>query len=317
MGLELPSLDGRSFDIAVLGHLCLDHVILHHTTYPVRLGGPPVYIGLTARALGLRTQLISKIGDNFSPEHEVLLNKLTLSKKEFIQRSKYTTSYQLQYQNLGERKLKLLNKADPITQADFPYLPSQTAYFVVSPIAGEVSMDLLSWLSTQEAFLFVDVQGFIRQVKPDKEIVYSHEFKLPPLNPRRTILKGSEDEVQALTHTNDPATMVYRLAQYGVNVAIVTREKHGCVVFIRDESLIMDVSAFTSGELVDSTGAGDAFTAGFIKGLIETGSILDACKYGNATASFILETVGPAGFPTRHHVQERVKQLSFRKLALP
>ena len=316
MALDLPIIKKKRFDLVVLGHLCLDHVILHEKPYPVRMGGPPVYIGLTARRLGLRTQLIFKYGEDFPSELRPQLSRLALSPDEFAHSKGSTTSYQLQYQDLEHRTLKLLSKAEPITRSDFTSPPSSAAFYAIAPIAGEVSFDLLSWLSTQGAFLFIDVQGFIRQVNANGEIYYSEELKLPRLNPSRTILKGSEEEIKALTHSENPATMVYRLAQYGVNIAIVTRESQGCIVFIKNNSQIWKVSAYTQIDPVDSTGAGDAFTGGFIKGLLETRSIVEACKYGNATASFIIETVGPSGFPTFSQVHDRAKHLSITELPI-
>ena len=316
MALDLPTTKGKHFDLAVLGHVCLDHVILRERPYPVRIGGPPVYIGLTARRLGLRTQLVFKYGEDFPPELRTHLSQLTLSGDIFAPRSRLTTSYQLQYHDLEHRTLKLLSKADPIIRSDFARPPSSIAVYAVAPIAGEVSVDMLSWLSTQGAFLFIDIQGFIRQVKANEEVYYSEELKLPRLNPSRTILKGSEEELKALTRSENPTTMAYRLAQYGVNVTIVTRESQGCVVFIKNDPVIWEISAYTKIDLVDSTGAGDAFTGGFIKGLLETGSIIEACKYGNATASFILETLGPSGFPTFSQVQDRVLHLSVKALPI-
>ena len=45
-------------------------------------------------------------------------------------------------------------------------------------------------------------------------------------------------------------------------------------------------------KIVDVTGAGNACCGGFIVGLARTGSLLEAARYGNISASFALRQYG-------------------------
>ena len=86
------------------------------------------------------------------------------------------------------------------------------------------------------------------------------------------------------------------------------------MVFSRTANTVWDIATAEDVNVVDSTGAGDAFTAGFLQGLLKSKSLVEAGKYGNATASFILETYGPQGFPSLMEVEERKERLSAQKL---
>lgn len=72
--------------------------------------------------------------------------------------------------------------------------------------------------------------------------------------------------------------------------AIVTRSEKGCVVFNNDESL--EVNAQNVENLMDTTGAGDAFAAGFLHGHRNNFESKDSAAFGNILASIIIQKLG-------------------------
>ena len=44
--------------------------------------------------------------------------------------------------------------------------------------------------------------------------------------------------------------------------------------------------------MVDTTGAGDSFVAGFVRGLNDGKSLRECCRYGCAVSSIVVEHVG-------------------------
>ncbi|MHB0877997.1 MAG: carbohydrate kinase family protein [Anaerolineae bacterium] len=75
-----------------------------------------------------------------------------------------------------------------------------------------------------------------------------------------------------------------------VDVLIVTKGEQGSQVFEGDRCLT--VPSMPPTRVVDPTGVGDAYRAGFIKGLI-AGLDLDTCgRMGSTAACFVLEQVG-------------------------
>ncbi|MBP5330890.1 MAG: hypothetical protein J6Y89_03455 [Lachnospiraceae bacterium] len=76
---------------------------------------------------------------------------------------------------------------------------------------------------------------------------------------------------------------------HGAKCVIIKCGKNGCVY--ADEKGIYSIPAFPA-KAIDTTGAGDGFVAGFIYGLANEMPIRECCRYGNATASVIVEHMG-------------------------
>jgi len=96
------------------------------------------------------------------------------------------------------------------------------------------------------------------------------------------LLFGNEDEVRHLTGCGDFAQCVEALSKH-VATLVITRGAHGAVAVERD--YIVEVPAAAVARIVDTTGAGDLFAAGFLaarcrgrplRGCLETGSIAAA-----------------------------------------
>ena len=96
------------------------------------------------------------------------------------------------------------------------------------------------------------------------------------------LLFGNEHEVRHLTGCGDFAECVEALSRH-VATVVITRGAHGAVAVERD--YIVEIPAAPVERVVDTTGAGDLFAAGFLaarcrgralKGCLETGSIAAA-----------------------------------------
>jgi adenosine kinase len=75
-----------------------------------------------------------------------------------------------------------------------------------------------------------------------------------------------------------------------VGILVVTRGEHGCTILTADDSI--EVPAVAPHRIVDPTGVGDAFRAGFMKGLALDAS-LDTCgRLGSVAATYALEHLG-------------------------
>jgi sugar/nucleoside kinase (ribokinase family) len=96
------------------------------------------------------------------------------------------------------------------------------------------------------------------------------------------VLFGNEDEVRHLTGCGDLAECIVALSQH-VGTLVITRGAHGAVA--AEQDYMAEVPAAHVERIVDTTGAGDLFAAGFLaarcrgkplKACLETGSIAAA-----------------------------------------
>jgi ribokinase len=67
------------------------------------------------------------------------------------------------------------------------------------------------------------------------------------------------------------------------------------------------VRAFTVAEVVDQTGAGDAFAASLALALAEGLPPVEAATFASATASFAVEGLGMSRLADRARVRERMR----------
>ena len=118
----------------------------------------------------------------------------------------------------------------------------------------------------------------------------------------------NDEEIFLLTGEKDPYKNVQMLVDAGVKTAIVKIGKDGCLVGTKEG--ITHVHAVAGVNCVDTTGAGDAFAAGFIAGLIEGRSIRDSARLGCAAASCSIEQVGATdGVRSLEQVMERYNRI--------
>jgi len=103
------------------------------------------------------------------------------------------------------------------------------------------------------------------------------------------ILFANEHELLSLYQTSDFDTALGLLR--GENLlAAVTRSEKGCVV-IKGETSVA-VPAFPIENLVDTTGAGDLFAAGFLTGLTKNKDLATCAKLGALAAAEIIQHIG-------------------------
>ncbi len=122
------------------------------------------------------------------------------------------------------------------------------------------------------------------------------------------IVKLSDDELDFLTGTDDPAAARAELWHDRLELMVITRGTGGCVYLTR--ALAGAVPGFKV-DAIDATGAGDGFTAGILHGLLaDPGTLGDParlgalCRFANAVGALTTTARGaiPA-LPTRERVQ--------------
>jgi adenosine kinase len=100
---------------------------------------------------------------------------------------------------------------------------------------------------------------------------------------------ANEAELHSLYQTSDFDSALKQL-RADAGLGVVTRSEKGCVVASKDG--IVEVPAFPVEKLVDTTGAGDLFAAGFLFGLVRGASYEHAGKLGALAAAEVIQHIG-------------------------
>ena len=115
--------------------------------------------------------------------------------------------------------------------------------------------------------------------------------------PHADIVSPNLHEAQAMYGVSDELELMRRLLADGVKVAALRMGERGSLVARRGEGEAHYIPAVEVAELIDQTGAGNAYCGGFLVGLCSTGDVALAGCYGAAAASFTLEYIGCASIP--------------------
>jgi sugar/nucleoside kinase (ribokinase family) len=117
---------------------------------------------------------------------------------------------------------------------------------------------------------------------------FRDEF-LELLDTQLDIVFANEEEAKALFETEDFDAVVARFRRWG-GIAALTRSAKGCVIVKGDD--VHAVPAAPVAEVVDTTGAGDQFAAGFLYGLTR-GKPLEVCgRLGSMAAAEVISHYG-------------------------
>lgn len=103
------------------------------------------------------------------------------------------------------------------------------------------------------------------------------------------LIFANEAELQSLYDTQDFDAALAQLRN-DVALGVVTRSEKGCVVAAKEG--ITAVSAFPARSVVDTTGAGDLFAAGFLFGLVREAGYEQAGRLGAMAAAEVIQHIG-------------------------
>jgi len=153
--------------------------------------------------------------------------------------------------------------------------------------------------------------GATSSIHPDEKEQESH-CSLSQLVGHFNIVKASiEDSQYFFGATEATGEHVARLfTEWGADIGIVTLGEKGAVVATKKRSY--NIPAFPT-KVKDTTGAGDAYSSGFLAEYLRTGNVYKSALFAAATASLVIEGTGGVileRMPTSSEVQSRISQVS-------
>ena len=274
--------------ILVAGFITIDTIQL-----PVRqvmsVGGPPCYAGLICSRFGHEVTALTKVGHDFPDEQAIWLARNGIMLRA-ADRSVVRPTTRFRIVNAGaSRSLALVSKCEDLTVSQIPPGVRFDAA-IISPIAGEISSDLLTELSARSDFTFLDPQGFVRRFAGDGTV------SVAPLRDKSIIskvdaLKMDKAEAEAITGKSDPREALQKIASVGLRKAIVTQGGASC--FVLDGTRIYEISVPRT-QVLDSTGAGDILGGATVGWYLKTRDFLRSACFGVAASSLSLNMIALA-----------------------
>jgi sugar/nucleoside kinase (ribokinase family) len=100
--------------------------------------------------------------------------------------------------------------------------------------------------------------------------------------------------------------LLFALQRFGPRMVVLTDGKHGSLAI--DEFRRVYRCGMAKGKLVERTGAGDGYTAGFLGAMLSGECLPDAMQWGSVNAASVIGQIGSqAGLLTRDEIKRRIK----------
>ncbi|WP_089966526.1 sugar kinase [Lihuaxuella thermophila] len=123
---------------------------------------------------------------------------------------------------------------------------------------------------------------------------------------RSDIILPGIDEARLLLGKSDPEEIANDLFHLGAQLVVVKLGPEGA--YYQSKKEVGFVAGFPVDEVVDPVGAGDAFAAGFLSGLLEGLSLESAVQRGNAAGALVVMVRGDyEGLPQRETLMRFMK----------
>jgi sugar/nucleoside kinase (ribokinase family) len=281
------------------------------------LSGCSTNAALVLAKLGKQVKLVGAVGDDLKEHFIRDLKKYGID--SHICPSRETGGFSLIYYDaFGNRTLDLLGRAENIGKLDAS-LYQESEAVLIGPILGEVSFDAIKEIRQNfTGLFFCDPQGLLRNAEPDGRIYHEKTPGIEHALSYFDIVKPNELEGKVLTGIDcrkDPYEAARIIKSWGPKIVIVTLAELGSIIY--DGKTFIDIPPYEI-DLIDATGAGDTFMAGFTFEYLKTGGDLKrAGCFASATSSIMIEHVGPDFPMTEEMVRKRQAVLLEKKQFRP
>lgn len=300
----------KSADVIGIGACTIDHLfvvdqlpkfgeIVCSSTYDRQLGGAVATALVALAQFGISTQLISKIGSDYEGDFIIT---------EFQRKNVDISNLAIEKNGVSRVILVLIDRASgercftwrpenlkPLELTHSNQIAIQSAKILHLNESNETTMQAAKWAKNANVTIVFDGGWLSESVNELLQMVdipiVSEEFG------KQWIPNATANKV------------IEELFNLNKSIAVVTLGAKGCIV--KSEKGTFAFPAFPI-KAIDTTGAGDAFRAGFIYGLLQNWEIEQIICFSSAVAAINCLTIGgQAGLPTVDMVERFLRNSSF------
>lgn len=315
------------FDVLVIGTTCIDLVFSHMPNWPM-LGdqfgvkkfaahcGAVFNVAATASRLGLRVGLLTILGNDFLSRfilEEIdkagISRDFVIVQDEPLRAISTCLAYDgdraiVSYEDIADATLVYLLDALSSEKPTSKQIREKvvallnTSQFAATYISAQASIGpLLDLLAERQTTIFMDPGGEINNLR---------DSRLPAVLQRAHVIMPNQREAMYLTNIEEPEGAARKLNEW-VNDVIVTVGERGTVACHQGQ--MIHCPAYPIAEVVDTTGAGDAFCGGFMYGWVKGYTFHDALRCGNICGSLSTTALtGTTAIPTAKQLEIYLQQ---------
>ena len=292
--------------LLVVGSVAYDGIETPHGSVDRTLGGAGSYIALAASPF-TDVRLVAVVGDDFEPRDEAILRRHNVDLEGLERAAGKTFYWKGRYRRQMNQRQTLATELNVF--ADFrPRLP-RSYRDTTHILLGNIQPDLQSLVldqASQPHFVAGDTMNYWIERAPDDLASAIRRWD--------GILVNDEEALQ-LTRIDNLRTASQSIQQMGPGTVVIKRGEYGASLFGDGECFM--APAYPLVQLVDPTGAGDAFAGGFMGYLAGRSSeraegpsrseLRRAVIYGSVMGSFCCERFGVDGLKDleRERIDER------------
>ena len=274
--------------VCVVGHVTSESIVVDGHRIGPTIGGTGFFSSFAYRKLGLDTTLVTKVADH---DRGNLLTKLEHAGVTIrCLRSPKT----LQYENIypsSDPNLRLQNIsefAEPLTIDDLVDVFADV--FHLGPLAaGDIEPPLFAELATRGT-VALDGQGLLRR-RQTGQVVLQMTPTIRNLVKHAHILKADSEEARLLTGCNSTRDALTELQSWGPSEILITDGSRGSSICSSEG--MWKIPAYPPTAVVDPTGCGDTYLAGYVTARLKGLSPYQSAHIGAAAASHKLAYAGP------------------------
>jgi len=278
-------------EVLIVGSVALDTVKTPYGVMEEGLGGSAMYSAVAASFFS-PVKIVGVVGDDFPEKYIGILKKQKIDTGG-LQRIKGGRTFRWSgiYEEKDLNSVVTL-KTDLNVFADFhPILPEQykkTPYIFLANIHPSLQMEVLHQLKSPKLVILDSMNLWIRTTK--KELLdVLRKVDIFLLNDR---------EAKMLCETTNLPYAANKILSMGPHLVIIKKGEHGAMMISKRE--MFSIPAYPIEDVLDPTGAGDAFAGGFIgylasKDKVNEGILRQALAVGTVMASFNVQNFSLKG----------------------
>lgn len=296
-------------DLIIIGHVMHEVIRFPDYTLGPVLGGPAAYSSIVAARLGAQVGLVTRIGHDMPQE---LLQPLIQAEVDTrgMRRGIESRHCVLTYDIHGNKQLQFSKIGEEISLADVPKEYLDGGIFYLATLEGEVSENLIQTLLGKPGEIAVDLGGY-GGVHCGEHKEGGVDKELEKIFHKIGIAKASREDCSYLFphKTLNPHELARKLVDMGAQIGIITCGEDGVTVATANGEVFSLPPL--SKRVKDCTGAGDAFSAGFLYEYHQTQDVRRSALFASATASLLIEQSGGITLeriPSLERVQARLAQ---------